>query len=339
MSTHQIVYLVFGIVLAIALVFDLGLLSKKNQTITIKQALYQTFFWVGLALLFFVFMWIQGPALATENTETTATGIAATGSQLALEFLSAYLMEWSLSIDNIFVFILIFSAFSVKEIHYPRVLLIGILMAIVFRVAFITIGVALVARFSWILYLFGVFLLYTGYKMFTANEEQEFDPHNSKVYRFLKKFLPLVNHDGNGKYIIRVKEKPAYTTLFVVVVLLAAIDLVFALDSIPAVMGISKDPLVIYTSNIFAVLGLRSLFFLLRGAVTKFEYLQQGIAMVLIFIGVKMLGEHYLNQWMSKSTQVFLSLGVILVCISGSVFYSIFVNKKGTPKDVNDGSL
>lgn len=339
MSTHQIVYIVFGVVLAIALIFDLGLLSKKNQTITIKQALYQTFFWVGLALLFFVFMWIKGPALATENTETSATGIVATGPQLALEFLSAYLMEWSLSIDNIFVFILIFTSFSVKEIHYPRVLLAGILMAILFRVAFITVGVALVARFSWILYLFGVFLLYTGYKMFTTNEAEEFDPHDSKVYRFLKKFLPLVNHDGNGKYIIREKGKPAYTTLFVVVILLAAIDLVFALDSIPAVMGISKDPLVIYTSNIFAVLGLRSLFFLLRGAVTKFEYLQQGIAIVLIFIGIKMLGEHYLNQWIEKSTQVFLSLGVILVCISGSVFYSIFVNKKGTPKDVSDGSL
>lgn len=333
MSTHLLVYLVFGIVLAIALVLDLGLLSKKNQVITIKQALYQTAFWVGLALLFFVFMWIEGGSLAAEDTHSV------TGSQIALEFLSAYLMEWSLSIDNIFVFILIFTAFGVKEKHYPRVLLIGILMAIVFRVVFITLGVALVARFEWILYVFGVFLVYTGYKMFTSNDDEQFDPHDSKVYRWLKKFLPLVNHDGGGKYIIRVNGKPAYTSLFVVVVLLAAIDLVFALDSIPAVMGISKDPLVIYTSNIFAVLGLRSLFFLLRGAVTKFDYLQQGIAIVLVFIGVKMLGEHYLSQWMDKSTQVFLSLGVILLCITGSVFYSIFVDKKNTPKDLEDGSM
>ena len=338
MSTHELVYLVFGIVLIIALAFDLGLLSKKNQTITIKQALYQTAFWVGLALLFFVFVWIEGPSLAAENV-TTATGVAITGPQLALEFLSAYLMEWSLSIDNIFVFILIFTAFSVKEIHYPRVLLVGILMAIIFRIIFITVGVALVAKFSWILYLFGIFLVYTGYKMFTTNEDEEFNPHNSKVYQFIKRFLPIVNHDGNGKYIISKNGKPAYTSLFVVVILLAAIDLVFALDSIPAVMGISKDPLVIYTSNIFAVLGLRSLFFLLRGAVTKFDYLQQGIAIVLVFIGVKMLGEHYLNEWMDKSTQVFLSLGVILLCIFGSVFYSIFKNKKGLPKDVEDGSL
>jgi tellurite resistance protein TerC len=175
--------------------------------------------------------------------------------------------------------------------------------------------------------------------MFTSNEDEQFDPHDTKVYKFLKKFLPLVNHDGDGKYVIRENGKPAYTILFVVVVLLAAIDLVFALDSIPAVMGISKDPMIIYTSNIFAVLGLRSLFFLLRGAVTKFDYLQQGIAIVLVFIGVKMLGEHYINEWVTKTTQVFLSLGIILACISGSIFYSIVVNKKGTPADVSDESV
>ena len=160
MSTHLIVYLVFGIVLTIALVFDLGLLSKKNQTITIKQAMYQTFFWVGLALLFFVFIWVEAPALASENTNTTVAG-----PQLAFEFLSAYLMEWSLSIDNIFVFILIFNAFAVKEKYYSRVLLIGILMAIILRVLFITVGVAVVEKAEWVLYIFGAFLVYTGYKM------------------------------------------------------------------------------------------------------------------------------------------------------------------------------
>lgn len=321
MTTHQIVYLVFGIVLVLALVFDLGLLSKKNAQITIKQALKQTFFWVSLALAFFVFMWVEE------------------GQKLALEYLSAYLMEWSLSIDNIFVFILIFNSFKVKEKFYSRVLLIGILMAIVFRVIFITIGVALVEQFHWVLYIFGVFLVYTGYKMFTSNEEKEFEPHDTKIYRFLKKYLPLAPHDGDGKYVVRENGKPLYTTLFVVVVLLASIDLVFALDSIPAVMGISRDKLVIYTSNIFAVLGLRSLFFLLRGAVSKFDYLQQGITIVLVIIGVKMLGEHYINMWVDKSTQVFISLGLIILCISGSIFYSMFANKKGAPKDVHDGSL
>ena len=318
MTRDQITYLVFGIVLLASLIVDLGLLSKKNKKVTIKQALYQTFFWVGLALSFCVFMWIEN------------------GQKPALEYLSAYLMEWSLSIDNIFVFILIFSAFSVKEKHYGRVLLIGILMAIVFRVIFITVGVVLVEKFHWILYVFGAFLVFTGYKMFTASDDEEFKPQESKIYRFLQKFLPLVPHDGDGKYVIRENGKPAYTTLFVVIIMLAAIDLVFALDSIPAVMGIvdTKTPgyeetarLVIYTSNIFAVLGLRSLFFLLRGAVSKFDYLQQGIAIVLVFIGIKMLAEHWINQWIDKQTQVFISLGVILVCIAGSIFYSIFMRK------------
>jgi tellurite resistance protein TerC len=321
MSTDQVTYLVFGIVLVLALVFDLGLLSKKNQKISIRQALYQTFFWVGLALAFFIFMW------------------ARSGQVLALEYLSAYLMEWSLSIDNIFVFILIFTSFGVKEKHYGRVLLIGIMMAILFRIIFITVGVALVQRFEWLLYLFGVFLVYTGYKMFTSNEDEAFDPHDTKVYRFMKRILPLTQTDGDGKYIIHENGKRRYTTLFVVVIMLAAIDLVFALDSIPAVMGISRDKLVIYTSNIFAVLGLRSLFFLLRGAVSKFDFLQQGIAIVLAFIGLKMLGQHWINQWVDKTTQVFISLGVILVCISGSIFYSMFMNKKGLPKDKIDKSI
>ena len=315
MDTTQITYIVFGIVITLALIFDLGLLNKKNKIISIKTALYQTFFWVALALGFFVFMWIEK------------------GRELALEYLSAYLMEWSLSIDNIFVFILIFSAFGIQEKHYGRVLLVGILMAIVFRILFITAGVALVAKFHWILYIFGVFLLYTGYKMFTAKENEEFRPHESKFYKFLTKYLPVVAHDGDGQYIVRHEGKRFYTSISIVILLLAGIDLVFALDSIPAVMGISRDTLVIYTSNIFAVLGLRSLFFLLKGAVAKFDYLQQGIAIVLIFIGAKMLAEEWLNKWIDKSTQVFISLGLILICISGSIFYSMFVRKNAVVQE------
>jgi tellurite resistance protein TerC len=320
MTSDQITYLIFGIIVVGALAFDLGLLSKKDTKITIRKALYQTYFWVGLALGFFVFVFIKY------------------GQTFALEYLSAYLMEWSLSIDNIFVFILIFSAFSVQEKNYGRVLLLGILMAIVFRIIFITVGVALVERFHWILYLFGVFLVFTGYKMFVASDDEEFNPHESKVYGIMKKLFPLVPHDGDGKFYFIENGKRVYTTLFVVVVMLAAIDLLFALDSIPAVMGISRDKMIIYTSNIFALLGLRSLFFLLRGAVTKFDYLQQGIAIVLIFIGIKMLGEHWINMYLDKTVQVFISLGVIMVCISGSIFYSIFINKKGTPGDYDDDS-
>ncbi|NDF99350.1 MAG: TerC/Alx family metal homeostasis membrane protein, partial [Chitinophagia bacterium] len=311
MTVDQITYSVFGVVLVLALVFDLGLLSKKDKEVSIKAALYQTFFWVALSLAFFLFVWFEK------------------GQEMALEYLSAYLMEWSLSIDNIFVFILIFSSFSVAPRNYGRVLLIGILMAVVFRILFITVGVALVDRFHWVLYVFGVFLVYTGYKMFTATDEEEFDPQQSKVYLFLKRFLPLAPHDGGGRFMIKENGRPVYTTLFVVVIMLAAIDLVFALDSIPAVMGISRDRLVIYTSNIFAVLGLRSLFFLLRGAVSRFDYLQQGIAIVLVFIGIKMLGEHWINLWISKQVQVMISLGVIALCLSGSIFYSIFMQKQG----------
>ena len=322
MTTDQIVYAVFGVVVVTALILDLGFLSKKNTTITIRQALQQTFIWVMLALGFFVFMWVEE------------------GQKLAFEYLSGYLMEWSLSIDNIFVFILIFDAFKVKEQHVSRVLLIGILIAILFRVVFITVGVALVAKFAWILYLFGLFLLYTGYKMFSAGEDEAFDPHKSKIYLFLKKFLPITNEDGYGKFIMRIGGKPMYTSLFVVVILLAAIDLVFALDSIPAVMGISMSSLVIYTSNIFAILGLRSLFFLLRGAVNQFEHLQQGIAIVLIFIGIKMLGEHYISMVMNKNTQVLVSLLVIVFSITGSILYSIFSNRqKNLPKNFEDNTI
>lgn len=325
MTPDQVIYLVFGIVLILALTFDLGLLSKKNKKITIRQALYQTLFWVSLALAFFVFVWIER------------------GQQTGLEYLSGYLMEWSLSIDNIFVFIIIFTSFKVKEKDYGRVLLIGILMAVIFRVIFITAGVALVNKFHWILYIFGAFLIYTGYKMFTASEEEEFDPHDTKIYRFMTKVLPMIPGDHDGKFTIRDERgKRRYTVLFIVVMMLAAIDLVFALDSIPAVMGlVDNSPahradaqLVIYTSNIFAVLGLRSLFFLLRSAVNKFDYLQQGIAIVLAFIGIKMLAAHWIDQWIDKTTQVFVSLGVILVCLSGSVFYSIFIQKKGIPPEV-----
>lgn len=318
MTPKEITYLVFGIVVLVALIFDLGLLSKKGQKVTIKQALIQTIFWVSLALGFCVFVYFED------------------GKVPALEFLSAYLMEWSLSIDNIFVFILIFSAFNVKEIHYGRSLIIGILLAIVFRVIFITVGVALVEKFHWLLYIFGAFLVYTGYKMFTAGDDEEFDPHKSPVYKWMKKVLPLVPHDGNGKFMVTEDGKKKYTILFVVVVMLAAIDLVFALDSIPAVMGISQDRMVIYTSNIFAVLGLRSLFFLLRGAVNKFDYLQQGIAIVLVFIGIKMLAEHWVSQVLDKQAQVFVSLGVIVLCITGSILYSIQKKRKGVPEENNE---
>lgn len=289
----------------LALIFDLGLLSKKHSHITIRKALWQTIFWVTLALAFFVFVWIE-----FDRT-------------IALEYLSAYLTEWSLSIDNIFVFILIFSFFAVKEDQYARVLLIGIMMAIVFRVIFITIGIVLVERFEWLLYIFGAILVYTGIKMFTSSEEEVVTLEENRVYKIIRKILPLTPIDNNGKFTHRVNGKRYFTSIFVVVLMLASTDIIFALDSIPAVFGISKNRLVIYTSNIFAVLGLRSLFFLLKGAKEKFAHLQQGIAIVLVFIGMKMLAEIF-----HFKIPVYISLLVILVCIAASIVYSIAVTKE-----------
>lgn len=311
MSQEQIAYIVFGAVILIAVTFDLGLLSKKSAEISIKKALIQTIFWVLLAMGFGVYLW------------------ASEGKVPALEYVSAYLMEWSLSIDNIFVFILIFTFFNIRTDHVARALLIGILMAIVFRIIFITVGVALVERFHWVLYLFGAFLVYTGIKIFTVRQEDEFNPADNPVYKFLNRFFPIIHEDVSGKFTVRKNGKRYFTNMFVVIVMLATTDIVFALDSIPAVFAIVTDTpakeLVIYTSNIFAVLGLRSLFFLLKGAVAKFEYLQQGIAIVLVFIGIKMLVPLVITGF---HVPVYISLMVIVVCLAGSIVYSIRVIKQ-----------
>jgi tellurite resistance protein TerC len=309
MTQDQLTIVIFGGLLVLALTFDLGLLSKKSSHITIKKALLQTAFWVSLALGFFVFMWLQR------------------GQRLALEYISAYLMEWSLSIDNIFVFILIFNFFGVKEKFYARVLLIGILMAIVFRIAFIAIGIELIERFEWLLYVFGAILVITGIRMFGANAEEEVNLEENRVYKFLKRVFRLTHSDGEGKLSIRIEGKRYFTSIFAVIIMLATTDIVFALDSIPAVFAISTDKLVIYTSNIFAVLGLRSLFFLLRGAVNRFSYLQQGIALVLIFIGLKMLVEIF-----GIHVEVYISLLVILTTIVGSIVYSLTLTSKENRK-------
>jgi tellurite resistance protein TerC len=315
MNNSLLIYLVFAGVVILALVFDLGLLSKKNTVVTLKKAIVQTIFWVILAFAFSAFIWYKN------------------GSNDALQYLSAYLLEWSLSVDNIFVFIIIFSFFGVQKQDYSRVLLLGILMAVVFRILFIALGSGLVARFDWIMYIFGIFLVYTGSKMFSSSDEAEFKPEDSFAFKLMKKFMPTTNAEPNGRFIIKKDNKILFTKLSMVVVMLGLIDIVFAVDSIPAVFSIIPDPnkkLLIYSSNIFAVLGLRSLFFLLRGAASRFNYLQQGIAIVLVFIGIKML----VVKWIHLP--VWVSLLMIVICISGSIFYSIYNNRKGVPADVKD---
>src|SRR5437773_5662827 len=231
MTSTQISFLVFVVVLLFAIGFDLGLLSKKGSEVSIRKALWQTVFWVALAFAYFGFTWLEK------------------GHDLALEYISAYLMEWSLSIDNIFVFILIFTFFNVPQQLYARVLLIGILLAIVLRILFITLGVVLVAKFEWILYVFGGVLLVTGVKIFAVKKKDEYDPEKNIVYRWMRRVLPINTEDISGKFIIRKDNKRFVTRVFVVIILLASTDIVFALDSIPAVFAISQNRLVVYTSN------------------------------------------------------------------------------------------
>jgi tellurite resistance protein TerC len=309
MSTQQLTYIVFGAILLLALVFDLGLLSKKHSHVTIKKAILQTLFWVGLAFSFFVFLWFRD------------------GHIMALEYISAYLMEWSLSIDNIFVFILIFNFFKVRTDYVARVLLIGILMAIVFRIIFITVSIELIQRFEWLLYGFGAILIYTGIRIFAAKSVESVDFEKNRVYNLIKRILPLTNKDDQGKLMVKIESKTYFTIVFVVIIMLATTDIVFALDSIPAAFGITRNKMLIYTSNVFAVLGLRSLFFMLQGAVNKFAHLQQGIATVLIFIGLKMLLEHVIY------VPPYISLIVILVCIAASIMYSMYTAESDSTED------
>lgn len=328
MEQQKLMYLIFGLIIVVALIFDLGLLSRKNQKISLKTALIQTFFWVALSFAFCIYIRWQNEG--------------GNGKADAISYISAYLLEWSLSIDNIFVFIIIFSFFGVKEKNYSRVLLLGILMAIVFRIIFIALGSELVTRFSWVMYVFGIFLVYTGIKMFSSNEDDEFNPEKNWAYKLLKKIMRTTDEEPDGNLIIRKNGKTYFTSLAMVVVMLGLIDIVFAVDSIPAVFSVIPDPskkMLIYSSNIFAVLGLRSLFFLLRGAASKFDYLQEGIAIVLLFIGVKMLlpalayagvDEHYLHM------PSWVSLAVIVFCITGSIIYSLYHKKEGTPDDYPD---
>ncbi len=315
MTVDQITYLTFGVVLLVALALDLGLMSKKNEAITMKKAMWQTIFWVALSVAFCLFLWF-------EKTPIVAT-----------KYFTAYLMEWSLSIDNIFVFILIFTFFKVEASDAGRALLVGILLAIVFRIIFIALGIELINQFHWILYLFGFFLVYTGYTLFVKKDEAEFDPAETKIYKVINKFFRISALEPKGRYFVTLHGKVYFTTLAVVVLMLAAVDIAFALDSIPTVVSLVRekatdpfttdDILVIYSSNIFAVLGLRSLFFLLKGAVDKFDYLQQGIAIVLIFIGVKMLIEYF-----GIHINIMISLAVIVACLAGSIIYSIRNQRK-----------
>jgi tellurite resistance protein TerC len=305
MTVEQISYFVFIIALVASLVLDLFVLNPKDKPIAFKSALYQFFFWVAVALGYGIFLWKEF------------------GTQTANLYFSAYLMEESLSIDNIFVFILLFKSFKINENQLGRLLLIGVMLAIVFRIGFIFAGITIIQQFHWVLYLFGGILLYSGIKMFLTKEEEGYNPKEGVMYKFLNKYL-RIDYDDNDTTFTKVKNgKKYYTKLMLVVVLLAFTDIIFAVDSIPAVLAISQEKLIVFSSNIFAILGLRTLFFVLRRAADQFDYLSQGIALALTFIGVKLL----LTYWHIELPE-WITLCVIILCIVGAMIVSVLYDKK-----------
>ncbi|WP_101926771.1 MULTISPECIES: TerC family protein [Luteimonas] len=305
----------FGGLVVIALLVDLVLMRHGGaHKVTFKEALWWSLGWVALALLFNAGLWWY----------LHETAGAALANRVGLEFLTGYLVEKSLAVDNIFVFLLLFTFFGVPEEQRQRVLIIGILLALVLRAILIFVGAALLAQFHWLLYVFGAFLLLTGFKMwFAAGKEPDLE--NNVVLRWMRGHLRLT--DGYRGDALRVREGGAwaYTPLFVVLVLIGVIDVIFAVDSIPAIFAITTDPFIVLTSNVFAVLGLRAMFFMLAGMADRFHLLPYGLAVVLVFIGAKML---LIDVY---KIPVLWSLGVVAVILAVTVALSLARPPKPLP--------
>jgi tellurite resistance protein TerC len=277
---------------------DLGIFNRTPHVVGAKEALAWTGVWVGLALAF-------------------AGGLALfAGQQAALTFLTGYVIEESLSVDNIFVIVLIFQYFAVPAKYQHRVLFWGILGALLMRGLFIAVGAALLARFEWIIYVFGALLVITGIRM-AVKQDEEFDGEQNPVVRLARRFLPITDGYRDKHFFSMENGKRHATPLLLVLVLVEATDLIFAIDSIPAIFGITRDPFLVFTSNIFAVMGLRSLFFLLANVVTKFHLLKYGLAVILTFVGAKMLLEHWIH------IPIMLSLAVVVVVLAASIIASL----------------
>ncbi len=299
----------FGLFILLMLALDLGVLNRKAHAVTYKEATVWSVVWVTLALCF------AGIVFWKTNRQT------------GLEFLTGYVIELSLSVDNLFVFLLIFSYFKVPAKYQHRVLFWGVLGALVMRMTMIGIGATLVERFHWVLYLFGGFLIYTGFKML-REDEAESNPEQNPLVRFATRLIPITRHYEGDKFFTVQNGRKMGTLLLLVLVIVEVSDLVFAVDSIPAIFGITTNPFIVYTSNVFAILGLRSLYFLLAGVVEKFHYLKMGLAVVLMFVGVKMLSESYLLEHfkylgLTKETIILVSLGFVAVVLLSSVGASL----------------
>ncbi len=294
----------FHVFIFIMLALDLGVFHKHTHKVPVKEAVIWTFVWVTLALLFNVFIYFEF------------------GKIKALEFLTGYVIEYSLSVDNIFVFILIFTYFAVKDEYQHKVLFWGIIGALVMRAIFIFAGVALINRFHWIVIIFGGFLVYTGIHMLFA-KDTAVDPEKNAIVKFFRKFLPVTKTMHGDRLFIRQDNKTYATPLFLVLLVIESSDLIFAVDSIPAILAISQDRFIVYTSNIFAILGLRSLYFAIAGIMGLFRYLKIGLAFVLTFVGMKMLAAYF-----EYEIPIVLSLIVIVSILALSIVASLVIRKK-----------
>jgi tellurite resistance protein TerC len=317
---------VFGALILIMLVLDLGVFNRKAHKVTYKESAIWSCVWISLALAFAsVLFWHLG-------------------KQAGTEFLAGYLIELSLSVDNLFVFLLIFSYFKVRSRYQHRVLYWGVMGAMVMRITMILLGTALINKFEWVIYIFGAFLVLTGVRMF-SQEEKEIQPEDNPVVKLVTRYVPIVRQYEEEKFFTVVNGRRTGTLLLLVLVIVEVTDLVFAVDSIPAIFGVTRDTFIIYTSNVFAIMGLRSLYFLLAGVVEKFHYLKLGLAIVLTFIGVKMLlpllsaGLAYALDHMGAGTladyarhgnhiPIGIALGIVAAVLVGSVVASLIWPKK-----------
>jgi tellurite resistance protein TerC len=303
MGDHLVFWIGFNVFVITMLILDLGVFHKKTHKIPVKEAVIWTVVWITLAVVFNILIYLD------------------MGRTKALEFLTGYVIEYSLSVDNIFIFILIFSFFKVDEKYQHKVLFWGIIGALIMRGIFIFTGVALIVRFHWIIYIFGGFLVITGIKMLFSGDI-EVDPQKNPVVRFFRKFLPVTETTHEDKFFVKQNLKLYATPLFLVLLIIESSDLIFAVDSIPAVLAISHDRFIVYTSNIFAILGLRSLYFMVSGIMDYFRFLKIGLAFVLTFVGVKMCISNYYD------IPILISLLVIISILLISVIASVVIRKK-----------
>lgn len=296
MSNSILIWSLFNVFILLLLVIDLGVFHRKSHTISGKEALRLSLFWIALALGFNLFIYF---------TE---------GSEAALNFFTGYLIEKALSVDNIFVFLVIFRYFQVPQSYQHKVLFWGITGALVMRACMIFAGIELIKHFHWLIYLFGAFLIYTGVKLAT-HKEVDIDPDKNLLLRLFKRFLPVTEKYEGDRFFVKRNSDYFVTPLFVVLLFIETTDLIFALDSIPAILAITTDPFIVYSSNVFAILGLRALFFGLSSMIGLFKNLHYGLAFILSFVGVKMLIEPFYKIPITITLPV-IAAALILSCLS-----------------------